>query len=238
MQHFVKRKGFMRRINLSGIFGLLVIPSLIISCSIRGEQNTSGSLRTVSRATPSLKETPSPDPVPSSKSSIRSVDFNRLAYPKFPDYSGDEKKLITLKPGEGGPSHINYGDVTGDGEEEAMVVLPIENRGSALPYYVYIFTMERGNPKLLWDFETGDRADGGLRQIYAERGELVIELYGKDRVIGSELYKGDEGLCCPSSFTRSLYKWNANGFQLAGQESLPNSRGDASPTMPVYHPPN
>jgi hypothetical protein len=128
--------------------------------------------------------------------------------------------------------------VTGDGEEEAMVVLPLESRGSAIPYYVYIFTLEQGQPKLLWNFETGDRADGGLKQIYAENGELVIELYGKDRVIGGDLYKGDEGLCCPSSFTRALYKWTGKGFQLAGKESLPHSRGGASLTMPVYYPPN
>jgi hypothetical protein len=226
----------MRRTNLSGLSICLIISSLITSCSIQGEQNNS--LRAVGTATPDLKKTSLPTPVPDIKSPIRSVDFDRIAYPKFPDYSGDEKRIITLKPGEGGPSHINYGDVTGDGEEEAMVVLPLETRGSAIVYYVYIFTLEQGSPKLLWDFETGDRADGGLRQLSAENGQLVIELYGKDRVIGGELYKGDEGLCCPSSFTRALYKWTGNDFQLAGKESLPNSRGDANPVMPLYHPPN
>lgn len=36
---------------------------------------------------------------------------------------------------------------------------------------------------MIWDFDTGGRADGGLRQVYAEDGQLVIELYGKDRVV-------------------------------------------------------
>jgi hypothetical protein len=38
------------------------------------------------------------------------------------------------------------------------------------PYYVYIFIVENGKPELIWHFETGDRADGGLRQVFAEKG--------------------------------------------------------------------
>lgn len=122
-----------------------------------------------------------PEPSPTLESPIRLVDFDNLAYPNFPDYSGDQKRRITLEPGEGGPNFINYGDVTGDGSDDAMVALGIAVRGSAVPEYVYIFTLEKAKPKLIWDFETGDRVDGGLRNVYAENGHLVIELFGKDR---------------------------------------------------------
>lgn len=113
-----------------------------------------------------------------------------------------------------------------------MAVLGIGLRGSAIPDYVYIFTLKNGRLKLLWDFETGDRADGGFKRIYADQGNLVIELYGKDRFIGGELYKGDEGLCCPSSFTRTRYKWNGKRFVMLGKEVLPNPNGNAGPDMP------
>lgn len=116
-----------------------------------------------------------------------------------------------------------------------MVVLPIESRGSAIPYYVYIFRMENREPKLIWAFETGDRADGGLRQVYADNGQLVIELFGRDRVIGGKLYIGDEALCCPSSFTRTRYKWTGKDFQQIGKEVLANPKGNAGPVMSSYH---
>lgn len=166
---------------------------------------------------------------------IRSTDFANIRYPNLPDYSGSEKKRVTLKPGEATPSHLSYGDVTGDGEEDAIVVLPIENSGSAIPYYVYIFTMEKEHPKIMWGFETGDRADGGLRRVYAENGKLVIELYGKDRVIGGELYREDEGLCCPSVFTRAYYKWTGEKFQQQSKvEVLRNPEGNAIVLMPEF----
>jgi hypothetical protein len=99
-----------------------------------------------------------PASTPKPVSPIRSVDFDNVAYPDFPDYSdpsGRKKKYVSLKPGDGGPNFINYGDVTGDEVEDAMVVLGIDNRESAIPYYVYIFTLDKGKPKIVWQFETG-----------------------------------------------------------------------------------
>jgi hypothetical protein len=177
--------------------------------------------------------------VPTPISLIREVDFDNILYPNFPDYSdpdGRKKKYVTLKPGEGGPNFVNYGDITGDGIEEAMVALGIDNYGSAIPHYVYIFTIENRKPKLIWDFETGDRADGGLRNVYAENGQLVIELFGKDRVISGQLYRGEEGLCCPSLFTRTRYRWTGTRFEQLSKEVLKNPKGDANPVMPQYHP--
>jgi hypothetical protein len=215
------------------IFGAAL---LAVSCSIGESHNGPSRLQDKVSPTPAAGAQPSLSPTSTTNSPIRLVDFDNTAYPNFPDYSGSKKRRITLMPGKGGPWHINYGDITGDGAEEAMVVLGIESRGSAIPKYVYIFTMEKGRPKLIWDFETGDRADGGLRQIAAENGQLVIELFGKDRVIGGQLYRGEEGLCCPSSFTSARYRWTAKRFELISKETLSNPRGDANAIMPRYVP--
>jgi hypothetical protein len=104
--------------------------------------------------------------------------------------------------------------VTDDGIEEAMMMLGIESRGSAIPEIVYIFGLKNGRPIPLWSFETGDRADGGLRQVYADHGNLIVELFGKDRIIGKELYRGDEALCCPTTFTRARHEWRGSKFRL------------------------
>jgi hypothetical protein len=164
------------------------------------------------------------------------VNFDKLSYANFPDYTSDAKKRLTLSAGEVSPSFLTYGDVTGDGVEDAAVAIGISIQGSAIPDYVYIYTIVNGSPtpKVIWDFETGDRADGGLRNVYGENGQLVIELFGKDRIIGDQLYRGDEPLCCPSSFTKTFYKWNGSSFEKLRSEVLPNPAQDAAPVMAIY----
>lgn len=110
-----------------------------------------------------------------------------------------------------------YLDVTGDGVDEAIVVLKIETGGGAVPQIAYVFEWKGGKPELIWPFRTGDRADGGLKDLRAENGELVIELYGQDRFVLGQTETGkitgdEEQLCCPKFFTRSFYKWNGKNF--------------------------
>ena len=75
---------------------------------------------------------------------------------------------------------------------------------------------------MIWHFRTGDRADGGLKDIRVENGLAVVELFGQDRYILGELdtakITGDEEqLCCPTHFTKSRYKWNGNVFRIEGK---------------------
>ena len=164
-------------------------------------------------------------PSPSPNSPIRSINFANFTYPAKPIYSKGEKSL-SLQNGkyQGRLSHgadipypvslasLTYGDVTGDGVEEAIVILFENVKGTAIPYYVYIHTLEKGSPKLLWAFETGDRADGGLRQVYAQEGELVIEQYFNPDTL--------TGKCpaCPTHFTRARYQWRGNTFRQKGKK--------------------
>ena len=108
-------------------------------------------------------------------------------------------------------------DVTGDGQDEAAVVLKIETGGGAIPQLVYLFEWKDGKPELLWNFRTGDRADGGLKDLRVDSGELVVELYGQDRFLLGQTETGkitgdEEQLCCPIFFTRTRYKWNGKNF--------------------------
>ena len=124
-------------------------------------------------------------------------------------------------------------DATGDGEDEAFVILKVETGGSAKPQIVHVFTWKDGKPELLWPFRTGDRADGGLKDIRVEKGLVVIELYGQDRfIIGqtetAKITDDEEQLCCPTYWTRSFYKWNGKNFLMQGKRltysvAAPNS---------------
>lgn len=117
---------------------------------------------------------------------------------------------------------VKYFDLTGDGEDEAVIVLKIETGGSAIPQVAYVFTWKDDKPELIWPFRTGDRADGGLKNVFAENGMFVVELYGQDRFLLGEVETGKIGddieqLCCPTHFTRSAYKWNGRNFLMQGK---------------------
>src|SRR4030095_7905907 len=197
-----------------------------------------------------LSATPvSSAPQSAPKKSIRSVDFRHFSHPKTEGLHipHSPKRSFKLKDGvlpetrdkQGFIdemrvylSTVSYGDVTGDGQEEAIVVLGFVTGGSSMLDCVYVYTWDRRRPKLLWAFETGDRAYGGLRRGKAENGYLLVELYGNGKILGKDLETEDKtnrGACCPTFFTCARYKWTGNGFRLASKPKvLPNPTGSAS----------
>src|SRR5205085_2818976 len=148
----------------------------------------------------------------------------------------DEEKAAAKAERRIGMTYITtkYLDLTGDGQDEALVVLKIETGGAAIPQIVYVFDWKDSKPALIWSFRTGDRADGGLKDLRAENGGLTVELYGQDRfLLGSvetSIITGDEEqLCCPSYFTRTHYKWNGKSF-LMDKQRLTYSVADPDAT--------
>lgn len=123
-----------------------------------------------------------------------------------------------------GMSHVvtKFFDMTGDDVDEAIVILKIETGGSAIPQIVYVFEWKDDKPNLIWNFRTGDRSDGGLKDIRPEAGRVTLELFGQDRFLLGEVETGkitgdEEQICCPTHFTRSFYKWNGSSFTREGK---------------------
>ncbi len=178
---------------------------------------------------------------------IQSLDFSNFNYPWFPALG---KSLGTFRLLDGkyegtdetAPMQIFsvvYGDLTNDSEDDAVVALDIIVKGgSAAPNVIYVYTMKDRNPRLLWAFETGDRASGGLRRVYPENGMLVVELYGKGKIIGTNLF-ADDGTTAmtplPFYYTRTRYKWNGSRFRREGPaETLSDPEKYGIPIMPTY----
>lgn len=195
-------------------------------------------------------------------SEIGAFDFRNFTYPLPRGWQHPEDKEITLENGKVKPvavdvdeamsnearaerkaarrigmSFVNtrFFDATGDGADEAIVILKVETGGSAIPQLVYIFQWRSARPELIWNFRTGDRADGGLKDIRLENGVLTVELFGQDRFLLGEIETGkitgdEEQLCCPTYFTRTTYKWNGKNFVMQGKRlTLPTSDPAAKP---------
>jgi hypothetical protein len=102
---------------------------------------------------------------------------------------------------------VQFGDVTSDGREEAIVVLRFDTGGTQYSYYVFIYSSRAGRPSLLGYFHAGDRAYFGLYQVYPQGGGLVVELFDPQKRIGD---------CCSSGFVRTRYRWHKGKFEMFG----------------------
>lgn len=193
----------------------------VVACSYSKSDSPPHMAQTTAHSQPHPETTPTLSKV----SPIRLIDFANFTYPWVADF-GNPKKTFTLRKGELPPTRnerglinemgislerVDYGDVTGDSNEEAIVILDILTGGSAMPNAIYIYTLQDSNPKLIWSSSTDDRANGGLQRAYAMNGDLIVEKYSP---IGA---KGD---CCPTHFTRAHYKWDGNRFKQNGKEKI------------------
>jgi hypothetical protein len=184
----------------------------------------------------SVTPTANPSATPNLNSPIRDIDFENFTYPWTAEMSTfHDEKSFTLTNGERefvrngqigvSMAKIVYGDVTNDGEVEAFINLGVQTGGSAMPNMIYIYTLENGKPKLLWSFDTGDRAEGGFKKIYAENGVLVVELFGDTHYEkGSWIFNIPEGkfkgMCCPTLYTKNYFKWNGKRFVISDSPKL------------------
>lgn len=153
----------------------------------------------------------------------------------------DEEKMEARATRRIGMSYVTtkYFDITGDGQDEAIVILKVETTGHAIPQLVYIYEWKDGGPELIWNFRTGDRADGGLKDMRVENGELVVELYGQDRFLLGQTETGkitgdEEQLCCPTYFTRTFYKWNGKNFLMQRKRLTYSVAEPSAPPLENY----
>lgn len=190
--------------------------------------------QTEPQSSPTVTQVPTsiPTPSPKSNSNIRKIDFKNFTFPWTEDQGAPD--LFTLKDGkkEGAEGEIGawlqpieYGDVTNDGEEEAMISIYPWSGGNCQCYMVYVYTLENKKPKLLWSFDTWDRAEGGFKRAYSENGDLVIELFGDNKFENDkwdfDIAEGKfDGLCCPTTYTRFHFHWNGSKFVLPKKPEL------------------
>ena len=106
-----------------------------------------------------------------------------------------------------------YGDLDGDGREEAAVHLNYSTGGTLNWDYLYVYRLLHGVPKLMAVLQGGSRADGGLVQITIQNGLLVLDFADPERRVGD---------CCSEGYIRVHYRWKDGDFVEEG----PREKGD------------
>jgi hypothetical protein len=118
---------------------------------------------------------------------------------------------------------VKYADLTGNGKEDAIVVLRYYTGGTQTTNYVYIYSLVDGKPKLLAYCHTGSRADFGLYGVYGEHGKLVFELLDPRK---------SEGDCCSKGFVRTRYRWDGSRFEAVGVPEYGSAEIETRPLTP------
>ena len=155
------------------------------------------------------------------QANIRSVDFKNFTYPAY--CIGETPEKVTVKNGEfyrekqedGYVDRVSfnvfdiaYGDVTGDGVGDAVILTVCNTGGTGNFSEGYVYSMKAGKPALVARIPGGDRAYGGLRSASVEKGLLIVD----SNDVGEE-----GGACCPQFVITTRYRVTGGKLAAVGQ---------------------
>ncbi len=120
---------------------------------------------------------------------IRAVDFRNFRYYVWLGGEGSTKEAVKVSNGsytKKSPdsdvtfkiNDVVYGDLNGDGMDEAVIMTVCNAGGSGWFDEGLLYTMRNGKPVLLLHIQGGDRGDGGIRGVRIESGLLKVERLG------------------------------------------------------------
>ncbi len=169
---------------------------------------------------PDLIKKPSPG-AHQAEGDIRRVDFRNFSYTpaclmadgepsgaSLTVHNGTYRSEQEDNPIQFGILSIQYGDLTGDGHDEAAVVTHCNLGGTGQFTEGMVYSMQAGKPLLISRVEGGDRAYGGIAGLSITDGRLIVERFETD----------DGPSCCPMYIDTTLMRWD--GTQLKGEGAI------------------
>ncbi len=120
---------------------------------------------------------------------------------------------------------VSYGDLDGDGTEEAVVALNYTTGGTANWDYVYVYKLDGSKVSLLARLQSGSRADGGLVRAFVRHGLLVMDFADADKRAGD---------CCSEGYIRVEYRWRDGVFVEEGERGHGKIDLDTGPPRPAF----
>lgn len=96
-----------------------------------------------------------------------------------------------------------FGDLDGDGAEEAVILSFFDGGGTGKFTGIEVYTMRAGREQVLGIIPGGDRGDGGIDDVRLDGAVVLV-----DRLMSVE---GD-GACCPSKIAHERWRWSGSAF--------------------------
>lgn len=102
---------------------------------------------------------------------------------------------------------IAFGDLTGDRSEEGVILVSYNLGGSGEFTGVFVYSLEKGVPRLMATVKGGDRAHGGLKSALVQNEKLIVESYQPDK---------DDCNACYGSILITRYEWQGGKLVSVG----------------------
>ncbi len=150
-------------------------------------------------------------------SDIRQVDFKNFTYRstgedgqeysfrlrngRHAESSGSEENSLTEL------DRVIYGDLTGDGKAEAIVLLDETVSVSVAEQHIYLYSIERGQVVKLTDFVSGSN---NCVLAGEECTVLDVRVRGGLLIIDRAIPANTDAKCCPSRHRLVTYRWNGS----------------------------
>lgn len=151
--------------------------------------------------------------------SLRQVEFSNFTFVR-----SDSAEIISLRNGTfDGPNYhsyhlmrVAYGDLTGDGTEEAIVLLRGQNtRTSPTLDELFIYTLKAGKAVLLTDFE------GAVRGEYIlSVGSTFTFRVDEQVLILNRAVRASDREYAPMHYYTIKYRWDGNRLSEVERSSL------------------
>lgn len=151
-----------------------------------------------------------------SRHAIRRVDFLNFIYTPACTFTYDGRhNTVGVVDGvyrrhllDFSVRQIVYGDLTGDGRDDAVVTTVCNHGGTGWFTEGFIFELRRGIPTQLARIEGGDRAVGGIVTARIVNGQLEVDRFGTAG-----------GMCCPDWVESTRYKLAGRRLVEIGERS-------------------
>ena len=116
------------------------------------------------------------------------------------------------------PENIAYGDIDGDGLEEAAAPLFADACGGTMitGEKVLVYTLSDGQPIALPEFDYVDEGYEKGKECDFTRSPVPLVKYDADEkavVIENQYQTDEDATCCPSLYRRTWYRWDGSGFR-------------------------
>ena len=166
---------------------------------------------------------------PPASGSIRSVDFANLSFPLWGCEAARPCDTVELVDGEGSledcwdeaissKAHlgfVRYGDITGDGREEAIVRIGSSAGGTGQFSQLFVYSGSASEVQLVHCFPSGDRAHGSYIDACALDGRLVVvREYSESCMV------------CIEAIETTEYIWTPHGPELSSRHLEPHPDPD------------
>jgi hypothetical protein len=116
------------------------------------------------------------------------------------------------------PENIAYGDLDGDGKEEAIIPMAANVCGGNMitDETVLVYTIKNGKPAKMPEFEYFDEGckDGEKGCDFTRSPGVLVGYDAKLKALVVETFFATENdaTCCPSLSRKTWYKWNGSTF--------------------------